>query len=192
VANIGPNAITRLAEALRADGGEDQARQVFAAAGLADYLHAPPTHMVDEREVAMLHRALRAELGDPHAEAIARDAGARTGAYLLAHRIPRAAQWVLKRLPAVLASHVLLAAVRRNAWTFAGSGCFTARGGRPSRIAIAQCPLCHGAAAAGPSCAFYAATFERLFRALVTDRTRVVETACTAAGADACRFEARW
>jgi divinyl protochlorophyllide a 8-vinyl-reductase len=31
--------------------------------------------------------------------------------------------------------------------------------------------------------------FERLFRALVTDRARVRETACCACGAEACRFE---
>ncbi|WP_235823343.1 4-vinyl reductase [Azohydromonas sediminis] len=43
-----------------------------------------------------------------------------------------------------------------------------------------------------PACDFYAATFERLFRALVHPRASVAETACEACGDDACRFEVRW
>jgi bacteriochlorophyll 4-vinyl reductase len=34
----------------------------------------------------------------------------------------------------------------------------------------------------------YAATFQRLFEALVAPHTRVTEVACTATGADVCRF----
>jgi len=48
-ARIGPNAITRVAEALNARFGS--AVDVFADAGLAHYLAAPPEQMVDEREV---------------------------------------------------------------------------------------------------------------------------------------------
>ena len=50
----------------------------------------------------------------------------RTGDYLLAHRIPKPVQALLKRLPAPLAARVLLAAITRHAWTFAGSGRFEA------------------------------------------------------------------
>ncbi len=52
--------------------------------------------------------------------------------------------------------------------------------------------------ATAPLCDYYAATFERLFRALVHPRAVVVETACEACGADACRWRkpfvlaARW
>jgi divinyl protochlorophyllide a 8-vinyl-reductase len=148
--------------------------------------------MVDEREVAALHRALREAFDTEHARRLSRSAGERTGAYLLAHRIPRPVQVLLRRLPAALAARVLLSAIRRHAWTFAGSGRFSARSGRPLRLAIAGNPMCRGVLSAAPACEYYAATFERLFRELVHPRARVVEAACEAMGAPACRFEVRW
>lgn len=189
---IGPNAITRLAEALCGDIGEPATRGLFGHAGLADYLDRPPQEMVDEREVTRLHRELRDCLGSEHARRVSLDAGRKTGDYLLAHRIPQPVQWLLKRLPAPLASRVLLAAIRRHAWTFAGSGRFRARAGRPVRLEIAGNPLCRGALSAEPVCDYYAATFERLFRALVHPDARVVETACEAKGDASCVFEVRW
>jgi divinyl protochlorophyllide a 8-vinyl-reductase len=119
----------------------------------------------------------------------------RTADYLLAHRIPLPVQRVLKRLPAGLAARVLLAAISRHAWTFAGSGRFSAspagRGRRPLVLEIRNNPLCRGHAAV-PACDFYAATFERLFQVLVHRDAQVVETACEACGDAACRFELRW
>ncbi len=197
-ARIGPNAITRTAEALLAvSGAADQAR-VFAAAGLVGHLHAPPTKMVDEGDVVRLHCALRSELGALRAREIARDAGRRTGDYLLAHRIPRPMHWFLPRMPRRIAGAVLLWAMRRHAWTFAGSGEFVAQARRPMQLAIRNCPLCrdrhggHGHPVAGPLCDYYTATFERLFRVLVDPRAVARETTCAGNGADACRFEIDW
>jgi divinyl protochlorophyllide a 8-vinyl-reductase len=191
-ARIGPNAVTRVGEALRAELGNEAAEGVFAAAGLPHYLLAPPEQMVDEAEVIRLHRALRARFGVDTARRIGRHAGELTGDYLLAHRIPKPVQAVLRLLPPRPAAAALLAAIRRHAWTFAGSGRFTAVAGRPVRLAIAGNPLCSGETASEPLCDYYAGTFERLFRALVARRTRGVETDCEACGADACRFELRW
>ena len=192
VARIGPNAITRVAEALRKAAMEVQLRDVFGAAGLTHYLQSPPERMVDEEEVIRLHRALRLALGDAPAREVARAAGLATGDYLLGHRIPKPFQAVLRRVPARLAAWLLLAAISRHAWTFAGSGSFRARAGRPTRLSIQANPLCRGMVATQPSCDYYAATFERLFRTLVHPAATVVETACEACGADACRFEIRW
>lgn len=189
---IGPNAITRVGEALAVFAGRPTAEDVFARAGLAAHWRTPPQDMVDETEVARLHAALRDTLGEADARHVAREAGRRTGDYLLAHRIPKPVQAVLKRLPAALAARVLLAAITRHAWTFAGSGRFSARAGRPVVVQIRHNPLCRGMVADTPACEFYAATFERLFRALVHPRTQVVETHCEACGDDACRFELRW
>jgi divinyl protochlorophyllide a 8-vinyl-reductase len=192
-ARIGPNAVTRMAEALRALHGEAVAGRVFAAAALGDMLRDPPQEMIDERDVARLHRSAHAALGAVAAAAVARDAGARTGAYLLAHRIPRPVQWLLRRLPAPLAARLLVAAIARHAWTFAGSGEFGVawrRGG--VRLAIARCPLCREIAAGDPACDFYCATFERLFGELVRAGSSVTETSCQACGAGACVFEVRW
>jgi divinyl protochlorophyllide a 8-vinyl-reductase len=189
---VGPNAITRVAEVLRMRGGEAATAALFDRAGLLDHLARPPQQMVDEAEVTRLHCALREAIGASVADAVAREAGTRTGDYLLAHRIPRAVKSVLVCLPAPLAARVLLAAIRRHAWTFAGSGAFDARAGQPAVLTIRGNPLCRGVALAAPACGFYAATFERLFRVLVHRDARVVETACEACGGAQCRFEVRW
>jgi divinyl protochlorophyllide a 8-vinyl-reductase len=145
--------------------------------------------------VRRLHGVLRETLGDAEARAVARAAGTRTADYLLAHRIPKPVQALLKALPARLSAHLLLAAVRRHAWTFAGSGHFSARAGRPGApvvLAIRDNPLCRDLQTETPACDFYAATFERLFQVLVARRARVVEVACEACGDDECRFEVQW
>lgn len=187
-ARIGPNALTRVAEAL---GPEDAAR-VFAAAGLSHRLATPPDTMVPEDEVVALHQALRRELGITRARAAGREAGRLTALYLLAHRIPMPAQRVLRWLPAPLAARALLAAIARHAWTFAGSAAFAARPGHPCVVELAGAPTCRGVAAEEPLCDYYAATFETLFRALVHRASRVRETDCGATGAPACRFEIAW
>jgi len=194
-ARIGPNAITRVAEALEAQGAAVAA--VFADAGLGHHLVQPPEHMVDECDVIALQQALRRRLGIAEARCVSFDAGLRTGDYLLAHRIPRPAQRVLRLLPPGAASRLLLKAVGRHAWTFSGSGVFdfsprSLLRGRPVRVRIAGCPLCRDSQADTPLCDFYTGTFERLFRTLVSARTRVEEIQCQAQGADACIFEMRW
>lgn len=191
-ARIGPNAITRVAEVLRERWGPRGADAVFDGAGIARYLASPPGRMVDEAEVALLHRRLREALGVEEARRVGREAGLRTGDYLLAHRIPRPVQWLLRALPARPAARVLLAAIARHAWTFAGSGRFRVLHGTPLLLFIEHNPLCRGARADQPLCDFYAATFERLFRALVHPHATVRELACESMGAPACAFEVRW
>jgi divinyl protochlorophyllide a 8-vinyl-reductase len=148
--------------------------------------------MVDEAEVIRLHTELRATLDAAVARDVAREAGRRTGSYLLAHRIPRPVQWLLKCLPPALSARVLLAAVTRHAWTFAGSGRFEVLGYSPVRVSISSNPLARAVRADAPQCDYYAATFERLFCALVSRYSAVVETSCESAGAAACIFEVRW
>jgi divinyl protochlorophyllide a 8-vinyl-reductase len=172
--------------------GRDPAGQLLRVVGIGAYIEAPPQHMVDEREVIALHAAVRESLPPGTARGIAIEAGLATGDYLLAHRIPAVAGFVLRLLPAELASRALLAAITRHSWTFAGSGRFMAQAGRPVVITIENCPICRGAHASTTVCEYYAATFERLFTRLVHARARVRETACVAAGATACRFEIDW
>lgn len=192
VARIGPNAITQLAGALEHRLGSGAAREFLCSVGLGGYADAPPRQMVDECEVIALHSAVRARLAPEAARGVAHDAGIATGDYLLAHRIPQPAQWVLRALPAPLASRLLLVAITRHAWTFVGSARFTTRGAYPVRIILKGCPICRGAQSAAPLCEYYAATFNRLFSSLIHPRTKVRETACIAAGDPACRFEIEW
>jgi divinyl protochlorophyllide a 8-vinyl-reductase len=189
---IGPNAITRVAEVLRVRRGEADTAALFGRAGLLPYLKQPPESMVDEAEVTRLHQVLREHLGTAGAREVAREAGTRTANYLLGYRIPRPAQAVLKRLPAPLAARALLRAIRGHAWTFAGSGSFVTQAGHPVVLTLRGNPLCCGAALEQPGCAFYAATFERLFSALVHPAASVTETHCEACGDESCRFEVRW
>lgn len=180
---VGPNAVIQLARALQSWHGEARAREVFAAAGVPDLLDQPPDAMVDERVVAALFDALHARLPAAQAAAAAADAGARTAGYLLAHRIPGPVRVVLVRLPAWVSARLLLRAIAANAWTFAGSGAFTARPGRPHVVEIGRNPI------AMPGCSWHVAVFEGLFRALVAPRSEVRHLRCCLKGAPSCRFE---
>jgi divinyl protochlorophyllide a 8-vinyl-reductase len=191
-ARIGPNAITRLTEALEGVEGKGTAAKALNRAGLAAYVAAPPECMVDEAEVIALHAAVRAAYGNERAQTLAWIAGRKTGDYLLAHRVPKPMQRVLKLLPAPIAARVLLKAIARHAWTFAGSGRFSVKSHAPLTVEIAGCPLCRGLTANEPSCAYFAATLERLFSALVHPDATVRETACAATGAPACLFVIDW
>ncbi len=189
---IGPNAVIRAAEALQAIEGDGAALRIFRRAGLESYLSAAPAEMVPETEVAALHHALRAECGPARARSIAWLAGLRTAEYLLAHRIPRPVQTLLRVLPRAVACRVLMRAIAGNAWTFVGTGHFACRPGNPTRIRIDHCPLCRGEASVEPCCDFFGATFERLFAALVHPQAQAIETACAAQGAAACEFIVSW
>ncbi|MBB1073387.1 bacteriochlorophyll 4-vinyl reductase [Rhodoferax sp. 4810] len=193
IPRIGPNAIIRVAEALTAQyNNPELTAQIFTTAGLTHYLTALPTQMVPETEVTALAAALRQHLDADAARAVSHDAGQRTGDYLLAHRIPKPAQRVLRLLPPALACRMLLKAIEKNAWTFVGSGHYHFNLRRPVQITIAHCPLCRDATAPQPICDFYVGAFERLCQTLVSRRTQVTEIACQAAGAPACVFELRW
>jgi divinyl protochlorophyllide a 8-vinyl-reductase len=207
---IGPNAVTRLAEALDVLYGPPVADAVFGSAGLLDYRQAPPSAMVDEAVVTALHAALRRTLPPQEASAVARRAGMLTGDYLLANRIPGPVRALLRMLPASWSARLLVRAMASHAWTFAGSGAFaavavsgraaatsnsppgTTPGHLRMRFTVSNCPLCRGSSAPAPVCDYFAATFERLFTALVSTSATVRETACQAAGASACRFEVSW
>lgn len=216
---IGPNAVLRVADALRAKSADqegadsapgDLTQIVFKAAGLERHLTTPPSDMVPEGDVVQLQAALHGRLGHGLADAINRDAGARTADYLLGYRIPRAAQTLMRILPAPLAAHLLMSSIGQHAWTFAGSGAFSWwRHKSGIAFQIVNCPYCRGLACEAhrgcnnrrdaprevmqpAACSYVAATFESLFRAVVQHSTVVEETACEAFGASACRFEISW
>ena len=145
------------------------------------------TSMIPEEEAARLHRVMRIRAPEAAPE-LALLSGTGTADYILAHRIPRLAQSVLKALPAPLAARALTAAIRKHAWTFAGSGRFEPQS--PWTFDIHDNPLIRGETSDTPLCAWHAAVFERLYRVLVAPDCRCVETRCHAQhGHDRCRFE---
>jgi divinyl protochlorophyllide a 8-vinyl-reductase len=168
---------------LRDAGGDDLVARLLDMAGI----QALPSDagLMAEGPAARLHQALRRDRPADAAQ-LAAQAGARTADYILAHRIPRVAQTVLRLLPRSAALPILSRAIARHAWTFAGSGQFTLIG--PGLFQIAANPIVAGESAHRPLCHWHAAVFERLFRVLVDDRLRATEIACCACGDPACRF----
>lgn len=79
--------------------------------------------------------------------------------------IPKLAVWLLRRLPATLAAPLLMAAIRKHAWTFVGAGLFVPQGAWQFTIDRSNTDdpvpvpksLLH----------WYAAVFTRLYRELV-------------------------
>jgi divinyl protochlorophyllide a 8-vinyl-reductase len=169
---------------LRQAGGDGLVSTLLTAAGLS----APPdgTAMIPEGDAARLHHALRLNCPET-APAMAFEAGRRTADYILANRIPRLAQRILRPLPASLAAPVLSRAISRNAWTFAGSGVFTRHS--PWHFTIVGNPLALDEASDTPLCTWHCAVFERLYRVLVGPDCRCTETRCSAqTGSDRCVF----
>lgn len=189
---IGPNAVTRMAEALRSSGGEALCRRIFALAELSHHLATPPLRMIPETDVAQLHRAAIRELGEARAARVSREAGRLTGEYLLAHRIPALAQRLLKSLPPWLAARLLVAAIARHAWTFAGSEEFAYSFSPDLILRLKGSPICRELRTQEPVCAYFAATFERVLAEMLGPTLSVRETQCAATGAPACVFVVDW
>lgn len=189
---IGPNAILQVIDSVTARLGLDQTQALFNAAGLQHHLASRPATMVSESDVATLQHQLRENFGPALAREISWDAGLRTGDYLLANRIPKLAQVVLKRLPAGVAARVLAKAIGKHSWTFAGSGTLHIRPGRPFSFIIQRNPICSRIQSDVPVCHYYAGTFERIFQAIVHPNSRVLEIECEATGGAACVFQITW
>lgn len=184
---IGPNAILQLLPMLDRIGGPDRRAQILAAAGIFEVPDGQS--MIAEGDAARLHRQLRQEEPDL-APALSAKAGVATANYILANRIPRAAQWVLKALPKRAAARVLSKAIRQHAWTFVGSGQLE----MPNAwtYEITDNPLIEGEHSDTCLCVWHAAVFERLYQVLVAPNCTCVETTCGAQGqGHPCRFEVR-
>lgn len=182
---IGPNAILQLVDVLERRGEFDLCRSVLAEAGVS----RPPRNagMLPEVDCAAVHQALRRLA--PGAEGLLEEAGLATADYILAHRIPRVAQAVLRVLPGSVAARVLTQAIARHSWTFAGTGEFRVDGSRPLVLSVTRNPVVVGWRASTPQCIWHVAVFRRLYGRLAWPGVRVTEVACCACGDPACRFE---
>ncbi|VVS97170.1 bacteriochlorophyll 4-vinyl reductase [Erythrobacter sp. EC-HK427] len=158
---IGPNAVLQMAAAMERQLGAESSAIILATAGIC----ALPSgqSMIPERDALQLHRALSA-LSPRHALTVAREAGSRTADYIIAHRIPLLARNLLRLLPARFAGPLLMAAIRRHAWTFVGAGAFTVEDAWS--FSIDRAGLNEGAV---PRTAYvwYGAVFSRLYQQLV-------------------------
>ena len=184
-AEIGPNAILQLLPLIERLGGPARVEQMLARAGI--FAAPSEDHMIPEGLAARLHRQLRTE-EKTLAPALAHEAGLATGRYILANRIPKPAQLMLNCLPAGPAAFLLTLAIMKHAWTFAGSGTFSAPS--PWVFEIAHNPLVPGEQSELCLSDWHAGVFTQLYRALVAPDCHCAETRCCARnGDDACRFE---
>lgn len=180
-AMIGPNAVLQTAWAMERHIGAEATREVLEIAGV---LPLPAGDaMIAEADALRLHHALAA-LHPDEAEAIVMEAGEGTADYIIVHRIPWAAAWALRRLPAPIAARLLMKAIAGHAWTFIGAGTFTVTG--PWHFTIDRAAA--GDAGGAPPTLFlwYAAVFARLYATLVRSGS-----GCTG-GAPDPRFPYRW
>lgn len=186
-ARIGPNSVTQSLRALRELETPEVAHQVVAQSYLPDDW---PEGLIPEAWFVRLISALRQTLPPERSEAVLRRAGRYTADYVGRHRIPGVFRLLLRVLPARLALPLLLAAFRRHAWTFAGSGAFGVRGPFPGALLLDGCPTCRPEAAAAPlphGGAYYEAAFTGLLQ-LAAPTVRVREVACRARGEAPCQF----
>ncbi|MEM6616899.1 MAG: bacteriochlorophyll 4-vinyl reductase [Pseudomonadota bacterium] len=165
-ATIGPNAIIQIVNVVRDVKGDNAVRLLLTGAGLGVYADSPPTEMVPEQEVTALHHAVF-EAWPDDASPILKEAGRRTADYVMAYRIPAFARGALKVLPRALSAPLLLSAIERNSWTFAGSGAFAWQAS-PAVLTITHNPVMT------PGCPWHCGVFERLFEVLVGRGYRAV------------------
>lgn len=154
-AEIGPNSVLQTLEALRALEGEAVAAAVRTEAGLPAEI---PQRMIPEHWFVQLVDALRHALPRARAEAVLNQSGIRTADYVIENRIPAFARSVLRVLPATVARSLLLRAIRKHAWTFAGRGRMRLL---PNAIELSDCPTCRDSDYS-LSGGYYASAFERL------------------------------
>lgn len=184
---IGPNVLIQTAHALEQRLGRERAGRILVDS-TQHTLDTLPSGMVDEARANALMRRLVEDHGTAFTRSVMRDAGTRTGDYLLANRIPRVARLLLPVLPTSVALRVLLKAIGRHTWTFAGSATVRITVGNPAVISLTRCPLCVGILSDVHLCDFYTGTFARLAHVLLGPSAFAEEVACEATGDSACRF----
>lgn len=207
---IGPNAVTRTLDAVTERLGGRTAKTLREAAGIPASI---PEVMIPEQWFERLVAELRGRTPEDTSREILRAAGRATASYVRQNRIPAPARGLLRILPSRLALPILLRAVSRHAWTFAGRGDFSHA---DSHLVLSDPPTCRAAseghaapsahvapgadarsitsgttrgdASSGvPGGAYYEAAFEGILSLAAPD-VRVREVACIRAGAPACRF----
>jgi divinyl protochlorophyllide a 8-vinyl-reductase len=183
---VGPNAILQTDQALAELHGQQLADAVFRRAGIASDRRRL-SEMVDAGIVRSLNQAIRESLPGPEAISVMRRAGEHTGRYILANRIPRKAMLLLEALPRVISPHLLVMAIRRHSWTFAGTSQVTVEHGwRRATISIFDNPIAFG------PCTWHAAVFRTLLEPLAGKTLVVAEDDCCAHGKKSCRFIIGW
>ncbi|WP_208351825.1 bacteriochlorophyll 4-vinyl reductase [Pseudaestuariivita rosea] len=176
---VGPNAVIQLGRAVEHHLGFDAAHDLFAGTGFAHLLLNPPQQMIDQAIPAALFHALWQVHPPDVAAKIAETAGLWTADYIIANRIPRFAKTLLRLAPRRLGAALLSKAIRKNAWTFAGSGrCHVV--GHVIEIADNLLTM--------PGSVWHKAVLQRLFNRLIDADIIITHNSCWRDGTPVCRF----
>jgi divinyl protochlorophyllide a 8-vinyl-reductase len=167
-ARIGPNSIIQTVGALETAYGKPEAEKILGKIGQGHWIGNLPTEMTEESKFHALVTSLEKEIGEKATAGILKESGERTAKYLLRVRIPAPFQKIVKLLPAGLAFRLLLFAISKNAWTFAGSGEFS-YGSKPYpniivKVTFPSLPVVGN---------FYLGTFSALLTELVNPDTTI-------------------
>ncbi|HHE08000.1 MAG TPA: bacteriochlorophyll 4-vinyl reductase [Chlorobaculum parvum] len=165
---IGPNSIIQTIGALESGYGKNETEKLLKKMGQGYLIGNLPSEMVEESKFHSLVTALQKEIGDKSTASILKESGDRTAKYLLKVRIPGPFQSIVKLLPAWLAFKVLLFAISKNAWTFAGSGEFSYGSKLSPNIMVKVTFPSHPVVGN-----FYLGTFTALLRELVNPDTAI-------------------
>lgn len=182
---VGPNAIIQTGRALDRLHGMAVRDAVFGDAGLGWMGRREPGGMVRAEAVVALNAAVLRRLAVHDAERVMWQAGAETARYILDHRIPRMAQRLIGLLPGRLGLALLLRAIARHGWTFAGAAHV---GAGSNWICINNNPLCLGRSGYA-GCTWHKAVFTTLIEVIIGREALVHETHCLSRGDDFCRFQ---
>ncbi|NTV99896.1 MAG: bacteriochlorophyll 4-vinyl reductase [Oscillochloris sp.] len=187
-AKIGPNSIIQTIAALREAYAPDELPDLLAG-GAEQYLSQLPHEMIPESQFHALVELLTARLGVERAGAILYRSGERTADYVRANRIPAPIRTLLGLLPGPLSLRILLPAISKHAWTFAGSGQFTFSLGWMPTVSIGKPADRDTSGIAAVLCRYYCGAFTQMFRRLVSQRIVLQETSCQARGGNACVYQ---
>jgi len=189
---IGPNSIIQTVAALEEAYGVREARAILMRGGAGDLPDHLPSALIDEGDFHALVEVLIGQIGAAAVTDILSRSGQRTSEYVFANRIPPMARFVLRVLPPPLSLRVLLPAMKRHTWTFAGSGAFTCATGKAPWLAVSNPALFDTPAMAAAMCAYYRGAFEHMLRMLVSPRVMLRDVECQACGDRRCRYAIAW
>lgn len=185
---IGPNAIIQTVAALREILGDDAARAALVRGGAGNLPDHLPHELIDEREFHALVELLLEQIGEERTLHVMVRSGQLTSDYVFANRIPVVARALLRLLPPRLGLRLLLPAMQRHTWTFAGSGVFAYDLTPTPSLSIANGSLFDTPAMAAAMCAYYRGAFEQMFRKLICPQATLRELECQARGDRRCRY----
>lgn len=190
-AKIGPNSIIQTIRVMTESYGREHTEKLLHDERYP-WGSELPTEMVNEEDFLLLVHVLVRSFGIEEARRILSKSGDYTAAYLLAHRIPKPMKWIFPLLPRSVRLNMLMSAIGKHAWTFAGSGRFQYIPGETPTFVIDDCITSRNITSEKPFCSFYEATFTGLLSALVDPQAQVEEKKCRVTGHSQCVFIIRY